>query len=330
MVKGIFDEMSRARPRRRFTIGIRRRCDPHQPGLRPLVFDRGPGHGARGLLRPGRRRNGGGQQELHQDHRRGDGQLRPGLFRLRLEEIRIGDGVPSPFRAAAHPLHVPHQPRHVRGLPSVLLPRAPRRAAAGRAGRGVPGQYRLWSRRGLGPSAPGRAGADHRQGSARLRHRRQPGGARGGHGRARQHRDADLLLRHQRRASARRGDCRHQAFDREDVRQARRGGGAEELGGGGQRPRAPGRSDGTGPDDERGGYSSARAGRGARVRSARDGQDDRGGGGFAARERDAFRRHLSHRDGAVGEARTSRSRSPRGTRRCASSAGSACSSARTR
>ena len=27
----------------------------------------------------------------------------------------------------------------------------------------------------------------------------------------------------------------------------------------------------TGPDDERGGYSSARAGRGARVRSARDG-----------------------------------------------------------
>ena len=46
------------------------------------------GIGARGVLRTRRGRNGRRQQELDQDHRRRDGQLGAGLFRLRLEEIR--------------------------------------------------------------------------------------------------------------------------------------------------------------------------------------------------------------------------------------------------
>ena len=58
---------------------------------------------AGGVLRPRRRRHGGRQQELHQDHRRGNGQLRPGLLRLRLEEIRGHDHLAPAFRPAADP-----------------------------------------------------------------------------------------------------------------------------------------------------------------------------------------------------------------------------------
>ena len=41
------------------------------------------------VLRPRRRRHGRRQQELDQDHRRGDRQLRAGLLRLRLEEVGL-------------------------------------------------------------------------------------------------------------------------------------------------------------------------------------------------------------------------------------------------
>ena len=46
-------------------------------------------HRARPVLRPRRRRHRRRQQELHQDHRRRDRQLRPGLLRLRLQEVRL-------------------------------------------------------------------------------------------------------------------------------------------------------------------------------------------------------------------------------------------------
>ena len=99
MVKSIFDNLAADAPKIHFTIGIvddvsqtslsdgrrlqhrRRRCLP------------------RPLLGPRIRRHGRRQQELDQDHRRGDRQLRPGLLRLRLEEGRRGHGLPPPFRA---------------------------------------------------------------------------------------------------------------------------------------------------------------------------------------------------------------------------------------
>ena len=52
----------------------------------------------RRLLRSRRRRHRGRQQELDQDHRRGDRQLRPGLLRLRLEEGRRGHRLPPALR----------------------------------------------------------------------------------------------------------------------------------------------------------------------------------------------------------------------------------------
>ena len=82
---------------------------------------------------------------------------------------------------------------------------------------------------GVGRAAVRRAGADHRQEAALLRHRRVCGGKSRRHGHAHQHDHADVLLRDFRRAAARRGDCPHQAHDREDLRQARRRGRAAEL-----------------------------------------------------------------------------------------------------
>ena len=55
----------------------------------------------RRFLRPGRRRHGRRQQEHDQDHRRRHRLLRPGLFRLRLEEIRLGDRLASALRPDA-------------------------------------------------------------------------------------------------------------------------------------------------------------------------------------------------------------------------------------
>ena len=87
MVKAVFDELTHARPKRHFTVGINDDVThlslPYDADLR----HRGQGRGPLPLLRPGRRRHGGREQELHQDHRRGHAQLRPGLLRLRLEEV---------------------------------------------------------------------------------------------------------------------------------------------------------------------------------------------------------------------------------------------------
>ena len=87
-----------------------RRRHAHQPGLRPGLLHRRPEDVPRHVLRPGRGRHGGRQQELDQDHRRGHRQLRPGLLRLRLEEVRLDDHLAPALRPAADPLALPDQP----------------------------------------------------------------------------------------------------------------------------------------------------------------------------------------------------------------------------
>ena len=91
-----------------------------------------------------------------------------------------------------------------------------------------------------------RAAADHRQEAEVLRHRRLQGRQDDRHGRPHQHHHADLLLRHQRRPAARRSHRGDQGRHQEDLRQARRSGGAEELRGGGRRARPSVRSEGPG------------------------------------------------------------------------------------
>ena len=106
----------------------RRRRHPHQPRLRSRLLDRRSEDGPLPVLRPGRGRHRRRQQELHQDHRRRDRELRPGLLRLRLEEVRLHHHLPPALRSQADPLHLPDQPRQLRRLPPVHLPREARRA----------------------------------------------------------------------------------------------------------------------------------------------------------------------------------------------------------
>ena len=89
------------------------------------------------VLRPRRRRHGRREQELDQDHRRGNRPLRPGLLRLRLEEIGRDHDLAPARRPAADPLGVPGRPRQLRRLPSVRVRRQDRRARARRRRRGV-------------------------------------------------------------------------------------------------------------------------------------------------------------------------------------------------
>ena len=117
---------------------------------------------------------------------------------------------------------------------------------AAATGRHVPAQQPLRPGRGLGPPAAHRAAADHREEAEVLRHRWLRGGQADRHGRPHQHHHADLLLRHQRRAAARGSHRGHQALHREDLRQARRKRGEEELRRRGCGPQPPARSEGAG------------------------------------------------------------------------------------
>ncbi len=133
------------------------------------------------------------------------------------------------FGPQPHPLQLPHQQGQLRGLPPVLLPGTHRHAEVRRARRHLPAQQPLRRRRSLGPPAPPGAAPDHRKEAEVLRHRWLRSGQGNRHGRPHQHHHADLLLRHQRRAAARRSHRSHQVRHQEDLRQARRSRGAEEL-----------------------------------------------------------------------------------------------------
>ena len=85
--KAVFDNLSQADTEEPLHRRHHRRRDRYQPSHRRFLHVGGEGRFPGHLLRPRRRRHRGGEQEHHQDHRRGNGQLRPGLLRLRLEEV---------------------------------------------------------------------------------------------------------------------------------------------------------------------------------------------------------------------------------------------------
>ncbi len=184
---------------------------------------------ARGVLRPRLRRDGRREQEHDQDPRRRGGPARPGLLRLRLEEVGVADRVPPALRPAADPGALPRRAGELRRLP-------PLRAA--RSGRGSRPRRQ---RRDAAAQLPARAATScGRRCSRPIQEqilakrielyvdRRQPDRPRGGPRRAHQHRAADLLLRHLRRPGARQGDRPDQGGDRQELRPARRGGGRGE------------------------------------------------------------------------------------------------------
>jgi hypothetical protein len=149
-----------------------------------------------------------------------------------------------------------------------------------------------------------------REGAAGLRDRRPSRGARDRHGRPRQHRHADLFFRHQWRAAACAGGGGDQALHREDLRQARRGGRAEELRGGGRDARPPPRGRRPIADHERRRAPGPGGRRGPGLRPARERAHPPRRGRPAAGERLPRRRRLPERHRAVGEA-GHRGRDPR-------------------
>ena len=75
----------------------------NEPRLRRGARHRAVRHRARDLLRPGLRRDCRCEQEHDQDPRRRGGNVRAGLLRLRLEEVRVANRLAPPLRAAADP-----------------------------------------------------------------------------------------------------------------------------------------------------------------------------------------------------------------------------------
>ena len=104
MVKPIFDELASTEAEAPFHGRHLRRRHAPQPADRQRVPGPAPGRRSPGrLLRPRLGWDGGRQQGIGQDHRREHRPLRPGLLRVRLQEVGVDHGVAPPLRATAHP-----------------------------------------------------------------------------------------------------------------------------------------------------------------------------------------------------------------------------------
>ena len=194
--------------------------------------------------------------------------------------------------------------RQLRGLPPVQLPGAARRAEVRRAGRDVPAEQPLRPGRGLGQAAAHGAEADHRQEAEVLRHRRATKWrkAAGMGGRINTIMQtcffaiSGVLPREE-------AIAQHQEGHREDLRQARRSGRAEELCRRGRGPRATctkSRCPATVTSTfELRPPVPAEAPEFVQERARPDHRRRRR---LPAGQRDARRRHLPHRHRAVGEA----------------------------
>ena len=233
MVKAVFDELAQDRPPQPLHRRHRRRRDPHCRCPVDDALDIEPDDVVRAVFFGlGRRRHGRREQELDQDHRRGDGQLRAGLLRLRLEEVgrdhRSRTCASARGRSARRTWS--RQANFVACHQFEFLERYDvlehRRAGRRRSCSNAP----LRPGRGLGRAAARGAGADPREAAPVLRRSTPIAVARdAGMGGPHQHDHADLLLRDLRRAAARGGDRADQEGDREDLRQEGRRGRAAQL-----------------------------------------------------------------------------------------------------
>ncbi len=172
MVKAVFDELGQGQAEAPFHAGNCRRRDAHVAGVGSVVSHRVRRRDRVVVLWARRRRNRRCQQELDQDHRPGDEAVRPGLLRIRLEEIRGDHHLSSALEPAPDPLRVSRRPRRFRRVPSVRVHRQDRRARTCGPRRDVPAERSVRGRSGLGPAAAGDAGTDRRAEAPLLRDRR--------------------------------------------------------------------------------------------------------------------------------------------------------------
>ena len=145
MVAGVFEELARERPKRRFTIGINDDVSATSLPYDASLDIEPSGHGSRRVLRAGFRWDGRREQEHDQDPRRRREPARPGLLRLRLQEVGLADRLAPALRTPVDPRPVPRLGRELRRLPPVRADRAlrgagscrPRRDAAAELPRGA-------------------------------------------------------------------------------------------------------------------------------------------------------------------------------------------------
>jgi pyruvate-ferredoxin/flavodoxin oxidoreductase len=105
MVKAVFDELKKDSPKNHFTVGIVDDVTHTSLDVDPTFSTSShPDVTNAHVLRPRRRRHRGREQELHQDHRRGDRLPRAGLLRLRLEEVRRDHHLAPALRPQPDPL----------------------------------------------------------------------------------------------------------------------------------------------------------------------------------------------------------------------------------
>ncbi len=149
MAKTVFDELKKPEPKRGFTIGITDDVS-HTSLTVDAGFDIEPPDVVRALvLRPRRRRHGRREQELHDNPGRGSGPPCPGLFRLRLEEVRLLHDLAPAVRPAGHPRALSAEVGELRRHPQVRLPLQARHAGGRRAWRHGAHQQPLRARRRL-------------------------------------------------------------------------------------------------------------------------------------------------------------------------------------
>ena len=98
MVAGVFEELARERPKRRFTIGINDDVSATSLPYDASLDIEPDGDRSRRVLRAGLRRDGRREQEHDQDPRRRGEPARPGLLRLRLQEVGLADRLAPALR----------------------------------------------------------------------------------------------------------------------------------------------------------------------------------------------------------------------------------------
>ena len=213
MIKGIFDNIAKDKPKHHFTVGIvddvTHLSLPWDPSFKTESDD----VSASAVLRARRGRHGRGQQELDQDRRSGNRALRAGVLRLRLEEIGRDHRLASAHEQEADPIRVPGEPRRLRRLSSVRIRRQDRRPRTRGAGRRVSVECAVPRGRGVGSPADGDAGTDRREEAPLFRDRRLRARQALRHGVAHQHHHADVLLLDLGDPPGRRSDQAHQEVD---------------------------------------------------------------------------------------------------------------------
>ena len=302
MVAGVFAELAREQPRRRFTIGIDDDVSGTSVDYDPSFDIESPdtvraiffGLGSDGTVSANKNtiKILGSEEGLHAqayfvyDSKKSGSQTE--------SHLRFGPG--------SHPGPLPGDRSQFRWLPSVPVPRQGRRARSGRPRRDAAAELPAALCEGLGRAAPPGPGTDPGQADHALHRRRRPNRARSRAGRPHQHRPADLLLRDLGRAAPRAGHRPDQGIGGEDVRQPRRRGAGQGTGRGGRRRgrvAADRRAD-TGHLRPRTGSDGARVSAG--VRPHRDRGDDGRTRKPPAGQRTSGGRHLPERHDGLREA----------------------------